>query len=135
MHFPSDYIWRIHHPPSYVSRKGLIYSADAPMVLTDLPSDSIDMVVTDPQYGISYRTTVRVSSGGKRTEIGGEGISILNDTPARASHLFSVLVHEAERVLKPGGCICCFAPVAFQTKNKPMNIYQLTQYMKLKESE
>ncbi len=110
MLFPSDYIWKVSCPPSYLSRTGLVYCDDSSTILRDLPSESVDMVLTDPPYGISYRSSGRGFRGPGSTGERGVEVSIRNDTPVRASHLFSVLVHEAERVLKPGGCICCFAP-------------------------
>jgi site-specific DNA-methyltransferase (adenine-specific) len=108
LNFPGSHVWAIGRPPSYVSKNGLVYSDDAILVLRDVPAQSIDMVLTDPPYGICYSASVDSSAshtGNRKVKT----VSVLNDTPARASYLFAVLVHEAERILKPGGCLCCFA--------------------------
>lgn len=66
-----------------------LYNADCLDVLRKLESGSVDAVVTDPPYGISYVNT--------------KGKGVLNDERPFIWWLF-----DAFRITKEGGCLICF---------------------------
>ncbi|MCB2230141.1 site-specific DNA-methyltransferase [bacterium] len=67
------------------------------------------MILTDPPYGVNYRSNAKRTSSSDEIHSPQEGNCIKNDTPIRASMYYSLLIHESQRILRPGGCLCCFA--------------------------
>jgi site-specific DNA-methyltransferase (adenine-specific) len=61
--------------------------------LRALPNDAADSVVSDPPYGISYQNKMAE----KRREL------IINDRRP-----FIWWLHDASRILRPGGALVCF---------------------------
>ena len=73
-----------------------MYNADCLTVMRDLPSESFDMCLTDPPYGIGFSLLQRENNT--------EGFEkILNDERPFVWWLF-----DAARLLKEGGCLVCF---------------------------
>jgi site-specific DNA-methyltransferase (adenine-specific) len=112
VNFPEDFVWGIPESPAFVAADGLIYCDDAAVVLRHVPDGSVDLILTDPPYGVNYRSSIDYHTlppdrrGGPSIT---RGKSIEGDTPSQAKYLFNILVFEASRLLKPGGCLCCFA--------------------------
>lgn len=76
-----------------------ILHADCLDVLRQLPENSIDLILTDPPYGINYQS--------KTTK---KQKKIRND-----DRIFIWWLYDAYRVLKPGGAMICF--VHFKTQH------------------
>ena len=72
--------------PYYEDEQTTIYNGDCREVLQTLPDDSVDAVVTDPPYGLSFM--------GKRWDYDVPGVEVWQ---------------ECLRVLKPGGHLLAFA--------------------------
>jgi site-specific DNA-methyltransferase (adenine-specific) len=112
VNFPEDFVWSIPESPAFVADDGLIYCDNAANVLRHVPDGSVDLILTDPPYGVNYRSSIEYltlhadCSGGVSIR---HRQSIEADTPLQANYLFNTLVFEASRLLKPGGCLCCFA--------------------------
>jgi hypothetical protein len=112
VNFPEDFVWSIPESPAFVAADGLIYCDDAVAVLRHVPDGSVDLILTDPPYGVNYRSSIDYHTlppdrrGGPSIT---RGKSIEGDTPLQANYLFNILVLEASRLLKPGGCLCRFA--------------------------
>ncbi len=70
-------------------------------VLQRIADGSIDLIVTDPPYGIAYRRTRRAKTKTPR---------IIADTPFESHELLKAVVPDLARVLRPGGTIYLFAP-------------------------
>lgn len=75
--------------------------ADARKALCDIQNEMVDLVVTDPPYGIGYTRTHGLRQ--KKPVLAG-------DTPAEAVWLLRAVVKELERVMKPGAAIYLFCP-------------------------
>lgn len=73
-----------------------IIHGDCLDVLRTLPSNSIDAVITDPPYGISYHGTRRKDKARWFNKI------------ANDSAPYIWWLHDAARALKPGGALLCF---------------------------
>jgi site-specific DNA-methyltransferase (adenine-specific) len=73
-----------------------IIQGDCLRVLKTLPDNSIDAIITDPPYGISYHGTRRKDKARWFNKIA-------ND---HAPYVW--WLHDAARVLKPGGVLLCF---------------------------
>jgi DNA modification methylase len=81
-----------------------IINGDAREVLPTLPDNSVDMIFTDPPYGIDYENGAgRNLYSPARDDMQGDGCA--DD----ADELVRVLLLEANRILTPGAviCICC----------------------------
>jgi len=77
--------------------------------MRDMPSESIDMIFTDPPYGHNNNNgdlihNVELALG--RTTIRKEARPIMNDG-VEATELFQKVVAEASRILKKHGACCC----------------------------
>ena len=72
--------------PFYKSENVTLYAADCLAVLRDMPDESVDSVVTDPPYGLSFM--------GKKWDYDVPGVDVWA---------------ECLRVLKPGGHLLAFA--------------------------
>jgi site-specific DNA-methyltransferase (adenine-specific) len=68
-----------------------IITGDARELAAAIPDDSVDLVVTDPPYGIGYRYG-----------------HTYHDNPSTYLELFQWIVTESQRVTKPGGLIFIF---------------------------
>lgn len=77
------------------------YVADSRLALAELPTASVDLIVTDPPYGVNWKQTSYVK--GKRAKIA-------NDTPFESRELLRATMPELARVLKPGGSVYFFLP-------------------------
>ncbi len=65
-------------------------------VMRSLPDESIDAVVTDPPYGISYQSARRTDRSQWKPKIAGDGQPCI------------WFLHDSARVLREGGCLLCF---------------------------
>jgi DNA modification methylase len=88
-----------------------IINADCIDILKLLPSKSIDLILTDPPYGLNYNNGNDLA--GQREKVFGGDITrqssreILNDGKEEALELFINFLKEAKRILKKGACCCC----------------------------
>jgi DNA modification methylase len=73
---------------------------DSRLVLSQLNRDSVDLVVTDPPYGIGYRRTGQAK----------QRADIMGDNPHDAPLILREVMREVARVLKPGGTVYVFCP-------------------------
>ncbi len=75
-----------------------------------MPDNFIDMIVTDPPYGLNYNNGDLAHNrekvfGGKIENM--EARPIDNDGEKEAMKLFRDFLKESKRILKPGACCCC----------------------------
>ncbi|UCG60801.1 MAG: hypothetical protein JSV52_10765, partial [Candidatus Zixiibacteriota bacterium] len=109
----SDLVWKISIPPVHVEERGILYHSDFREVVADLPNESIDLIVTDPPYGINYRGC---KLGAHRCDTGNSWRTaspinlIENDDYPTALNLFESLLRHSSRVLRKGGCFCACCP-------------------------
>ena len=87
-----------------------IYNIDAIELMKSLPDKSIDIIVTDPPYGLEYNQNDLASQreaafGGKRSQMKPNGIK--TDGEDESMLLFENFLIEANRILVNGGCCCC----------------------------
>lgn len=82
-------------------QEGKYVVADARKALGLIKDDSVDLVVTDPPYGIGYKQTQGRKA--RKTILKG-------DSPAEAPYLIREVVGELARVMKPESTIYMFAP-------------------------
>ena len=73
-----------------------ITNADCLDILKQLPDNSVDLVLTDPPYGIDYLSN--------RTE---NHKKIENDKYEDFSKLYPIWIAEFKRILTDTGCCCC----------------------------
>ena len=106
--FPWNAISIIPHPPSHVEEAGILYEADFRDILPSVPPNSIDLIVTDPPYGIDYRGYKKRKG---RHQTGRDQNLVANDSRFEALSMLESLSRNAARLLKPGGCLCCCAPM------------------------
>jgi len=76
-----------------------IICGDALTELRKLPDKSVDMIFTDPPYGIPIGRTL---PNGERVHVMGDDV---------AYEVFNTFLPEAARVLRPGACVCVCACV------------------------
>ncbi len=62
----AEIIERIGIEPYYQDDAGVIFNADCLDVMKQMPEKCVDLVVTDPPYGINYNTDYRRFTGGYR---------------------------------------------------------------------
>jgi site-specific DNA-methyltransferase (adenine-specific) len=74
----------------------MIINGDCLDVLKTLPDNSVDSVVTDPPYGISYQSAWRTDTAKRKAKIAGD------DNP------FIWFLYDAFRVTRDGGGLICF---------------------------
>lgn len=92
-----------------------IYNADCFDIMAEIPSESIDLIVTDPPYGLNYNGCLKglagkhewVFNGWKKEDLIGKERPILEDDEETADKNFIRLLKEASRILKKDGCCCC----------------------------
>ena len=73
-----------------------LHLGDCLDVLRSLPDASVDAVITDPPYGISYQSARRTDKSQWKPKIAGD------------SQPFIWWLCDAARILKPGGALLCF---------------------------
>lgn len=73
-----------------------VIQGDCLEVMKGIDSGSIDAVVTDPPYGISYQSARRIDKSLWKPKIAGDGAP------------FIWWLHDAGRVLREGGALLCF---------------------------
>lgn len=87
--------------PLYVSDRVTIYCADALDVLPGIPNKTVDLLVTDPPYGVGYRSNQRSE---RFDRIAGDA------TEEEALTLARGVVGEAIRALRPHRHLYVFGP-------------------------
>ena len=103
MLFPFDLFNMISFPPFYMEVDGILFNSDCLNILKEIPGNSIDLIVTDPPYGISYKgCNFRKAKNNRRN-------LIKNDSSEIAIVLFENFLKESKRILKKGGVCCCCA--------------------------
>jgi DNA modification methylase/ParB-like chromosome segregation protein Spo0J len=80
--------------------KGMLYCADSRDVLPMLDEGSIDLIVTDPPYGLDMFRTGRETSGQRLAEHQG---TMYDDEPTKIMDVLDQVFMHAARVLKPDG--------------------------------
>jgi len=70
-----------------------MWHGDGLAFMRALPTASVDMIFTDPPYGLPF--------GRKSAHVAGDDAT---------SETFRAFLPEAVRVLRPGACLCCCAP-------------------------
>jgi DNA modification methylase len=78
-----------------------VICGDACDLLEDIPSETVDLVLTDPPYGIDFVSNMPVE--------GSEKEAIVNDGWKDALKLMRFSFRQYARVLKDGGVACIFA--------------------------
>jgi len=73
-----------------------IYNADCMDVLTDMPDKSVDLVLTDPPYGINYLSPWTNNHA-----------KIENDEIGDWTDLMEKVLPEFKRIITDSGCCCC----------------------------
>lgn len=81
--------------PTWADDRADLYHGNAFDVLPQLPTGGVDVVITDPPYGMSYQSGRRTESGPMRPVLGDEA-PVTDWLP------------EAARVLRDGGSLLCF---------------------------
>lgn len=81
---------------TYDIKPGAVIHGDCLTVLRQMEPDSVDMVITDPPYGVDYQSN-RAAKENRRRKISND------KTP------FIWWLYDAHRVLKEGGGVLCFS--------------------------
>jgi site-specific DNA-methyltransferase (adenine-specific) len=82
--------------PDWKRKGALLYCGDCLEILPGLPTGAVDAVITDPPYGINYRSSAVKSTARRRRKV-------RND-----ERPFIWWLREAFRVTKDPGCLVCF---------------------------
>lgn len=77
-------------------RPGAIINADCLTVLRQMDTGSVDMIITDPPYGVDYQST-RAAKENRKDKIAGD------------KRPFIWWIYDAYRILKEGGEYCVSA--------------------------
>jgi site-specific DNA-methyltransferase (adenine-specific) len=103
-----DQSWRDIMPRPFYRRAGIaIYHGDCRKILPLLKPESVDLVLTDPPYGIGFQRQDLAAA--RRRDLGKKrrtSRAFANDDD-RADPLFYHLLAESVRLLKPGSYCCC----------------------------
>ncbi|MDY6895049.1 MAG: site-specific DNA-methyltransferase [Thermotogota bacterium] len=89
---------------------GKIINADCIEAMGYLKDESVDLVVTDPPYGLNYNNGdlahnwEKVFGGNTKNMV---ARPILNDDEKTANKVFRNFLKQAKRLLKYGACCCC----------------------------
>ena len=108
MRLPIEHIVdRIKMPACHVEHSGIVYNGDFRHLVEDLPSNCIDLIVTDPPYGISY-----VPYGCRNASHSNKSLPeiVCGDRYEIALSLVESLCRASLKLLKPGGCLCLSTP-------------------------
>jgi len=111
--YPSDTVWRVRTPPCHLEESGILYQSDFRDVATDLPEESIDLIVTDPPYGINYRGCRFTRDNNTHNNTQSKRLSVspmINDGYYDALNIVESFIRHASRILKVGSCLCCCCP-------------------------
>ncbi len=81
----------INTPPSWLGPMGVVYNCDCADLMAQMPDNSIDLIIADPPYGVSWNHGC-----------------LSNDSIGSAIATFASFLRQATRVLKKGSCCCCF---------------------------
>jgi site-specific DNA-methyltransferase (adenine-specific) len=86
-----------------------LHLADSAHWMRTAPSQSVDMIFTDPPYGHKNNDGDLISNIEKALGQGGKHAPrpILSDDSESAHSLATVLFAESKRLLRHGGCCCC----------------------------
>lgn len=85
-----------------------IHLMDAFEGMRQLPDKSVDLIVTDPPYGIASKNKLTIMDGELKTTADAWGQWDTFAHPMEYDILMMRLICEAYRVLKPGGAFYCF---------------------------
>lgn len=92
-----------------------IHPGDCIEFMKAMPDKSVDLICTDPPYGLDYNNG-DLASVAENVFYGRERVNparpIANDGEDEAMALFEAMLEQAKRVLRPGGlcCCCCGGP-------------------------
>lgn len=96
--------------PYYETDLGALYHGDCVDIMRDLPDNSIDLVFTDPPYGLNNNNGDMSHKSeaifkGERNE---QHVArpILNDGE-EANMYYQKMLFDAKRLLSAGSCVCC----------------------------
>jgi site-specific DNA-methyltransferase (adenine-specific) len=76
--------------------------------MLSLPDNSIDMILTDPPYGINFKSNWTKNHDAFPSINGRDISTVRNDTPVEWSDKLPQWLYQMARVLKPEGCCVCF---------------------------
>jgi DNA modification methylase len=111
--FPESIVWEISEPPCFLDEQGVIYNGHFQDVLASIESNTVDLIVTDPPYGINYRgcSYSRCSGSIQKDEHSTVGRNlVMNDTAGDSLFQLHAFLLLAKRLLRPGGCCCLCCP-------------------------
>ena len=91
-----------------ITVSALITHGPAEKVLDDMPARSVDLVVTDPPFGIPEIEESRGSTRGPTQLFYASVKAHDNLDPKSAQKLFLIVMQRVMRVLKPSGCLYVF---------------------------
>lgn len=99
---PGDTTGQIRQPIRKVAwkGKGILYHADSRDVLPIMDAGSVDLIVTDPPYGLDMFRAGRETSGQRLAEHQG---TMYDDEPTKIMDMLDQVFMHAARVLKPDG--------------------------------
>ena len=86
----------------YDIKPGAIINADCLTVLRQMNAASVDMIITDPPYGVDYQST-RAAKENRKDKIAGDKSPVI------------WWIYDAHRVLKEGGGTPVFQPMGCAT--------------------
>ena len=115
----------IKEKPFYEEENGLIYNNSCFDILAEIPDNTIDICITDPPYGINYRSN-RASKTGKMKDF------IINDkNEDDLLNVVKIVIPHLIRILKKNSEIYWFCAGG---GNKPILVYTWLEFIKY-ESE
>ena len=82
--------------PYFETKLGQLYCGDCLEIMKKMPDKSVDLVLTDPPYGINF-----CSPWTNRKE------KLLNDTLSKWKKEMPKWLQEFSRLLTDTGCCCC----------------------------
>ena len=96
--------------PYYQEDAVTIYHGNSIEAMNSMDEKSIDMIFTDPPYGLNYNDGDMASQreaifGGNKQAMAPRPIA--NDGAIEAKELFGAMLKQAKRILRRGSCCCC----------------------------
>lgn len=88
--------------PSTSFTSGIIYNADCRQVIKEIKTDSVDLIIMDPPWGIDFD---------KASQWTKKWIATYDDSPNEIKKMLKELAPELYRVLKPGCHVYTFFPI------------------------